>query len=287
MTRGKALAVLLALMGGLVALARPSAAQTIDAKRGQASALEAKISSQGERLSIADEAYNQAQVQTQKVAADATSARSQAHAAEVRYGQLRERLARRVRLLYMNPGAPIEAFLGATSLSEMERGRVLGSSVLTADTALVMRTERARKQVFAQADRLEKLQKEAAGKEQLLNGRRIAVGSELTKQRALLSDVKGEIATLLEQQRAQELAQAQQEVQTQQQRPDVPNAIPNSQTPSGGPAGTPSPQEAPAPPPPVSSGASKAVATARAQIGKPYQWAAAGPDSFDCSGLTM
>ena len=34
-------------------------------------------------------------------------------------------------------------------------------------------------------------------------------------------------------------------------------------------------------------GASSAVAYAYAQLGKPYQWAAAGPDSFDCSGLTM
>lgn len=30
-----------------------------------------------------------------------------------------------------------------------------------------------------------------------------------------------------------------------------------------------------------------AVRAALAQIGKPYQWGAAGPDSFDCSGLTM
>lgn len=30
-----------------------------------------------------------------------------------------------------------------------------------------------------------------------------------------------------------------------------------------------------------------AVDTAYAQLGDPYQWAAAGPDSFDCSGLTM
>ena len=29
------------------------------------------------------------------------------------------------------------------------------------------------------------------------------------------------------------------------------------------------------------------MAYARAQIGKPYQWAADGPSSFDCSGLTM
>lgn len=31
----------------------------------------------------------------------------------------------------------------------------------------------------------------------------------------------------------------------------------------------------------------KAVAFARAQLGKPYVWGATGPDSFDCSGLTM
>jgi cell wall-associated NlpC family hydrolase len=28
------------------------------------------------------------------------------------------------------------------------------------------------------------------------------------------------------------------------------------------------------------------LAMARAQLGKPYQWAAEGPSSFDCSGLT-
>ncbi len=33
--------------------------------------------------------------------------------------------------------------------------------------------------------------------------------------------------------------------------------------------------------------ASAAVAYARAQLGKPYEWAADGPASFDCSGLTM
>ncbi|TXH20424.1 MAG: NlpC/P60 family protein [Mycobacterium sp.] len=33
--------------------------------------------------------------------------------------------------------------------------------------------------------------------------------------------------------------------------------------------------------------AQRAVAFARAQIGKPYVWGAAGPNAFDCSGLTM
>ena len=33
--------------------------------------------------------------------------------------------------------------------------------------------------------------------------------------------------------------------------------------------------------------AAKAVAFARAQVGKPYVWGAAGPDSYDCAGLTQ
>jgi cell wall-associated NlpC family hydrolase len=43
------------------------------------------------------------------------------------------------------------------------------------------------------------------------------------------------------------------------------------------------PQAAPAP----GQAAQVAVDTAMAQIGDPYVWAAAGPDAFDCSGLTQ
>jgi cell wall-associated NlpC family hydrolase len=38
---------------------------------------------------------------------------------------------------------------------------------------------------------------------------------------------------------------------------------------------------------PASGRAAVAVRFAYAQLGKPYQWGAAGPDSYDCSGLTM
>lgn len=63
------------------------------------------------------------------------------------------------------------------------------------------------------------------------------------------------------------------------------------------------PEEAAAPPPSPSGGGSTSVQTPKAtasnpraqaavdaalsQVGKPYQWGAAGPDSYDCSGLTM
>ena len=39
--------------------------------------------------------------------------------------------------------------------------------------------------------------------------------------------------------------------------------------------------------PPGSSLGAEAVALAKKQLGKPYQWGASGPDKFDCSGLVM
>lgn len=61
------------------------------------------------------------------------------------------------------------------------------------------------------------------------------------------------------------------------------------------PAPQPDPQPAPQPPaapepPPAPSprgGVAGVLDYARAQVGEPYQWGAAGPDSWDCSGLTM
>lgn len=41
------------------------------------------------------------------------------------------------------------------------------------------------------------------------------------------------------------------------------------------------------PPPAVSGRAAAAVQFAYAQLGKPYKWGAAGPGSYDCSGLTQ
>lgn len=40
-------------------------------------------------------------------------------------------------------------------------------------------------------------------------------------------------------------------------------------------------------PPPSSGGAQAAISFAYAQLGEPYEWGAAGPNRWDCSGLTM
>lgn len=67
--------------------------------------------------------------------------------------------------------------------------------------------------------------------------------------------------------------------QQQAPRPAAPEPAPR-------PAPEPAPQPAPAPPA-QSGGVSAVLAYARAQLGKPYQWGGEGPNSFDCSGLTL
>jgi cell wall-associated NlpC family hydrolase len=64
------------------------------------------------------------------------------------------------------------------------------------------------------------------------------------------------------------------------------------QTPQSDPAQPEEPEQEPEPPavpepPAPAGGADAAVAFARAQLGEPYVWGAAGPSAWDCSGLTM
>ncbi|GAB2871403.1 hypothetical protein GCM10027026_22370 [Myroides odoratimimus subsp. xuanwuensis] len=63
---------------------------------------------------------------------------------------------------------------------------------------------------------------------------------------------------------------------------------PATEVPAQAQAPEPEPAETPAPSAPAPArGAAAAISFARAQLGEPYRWGAAGPSSWDCSGLTM
>jgi len=111
----------------------------------------------------------------------------------------------------------------------------------------------------------------------------ISVALAERRQSALERRAAESAAEAAEQEAAQEVAH-----QPADQQPDagpVPAPVSQPAQPSQpAPAAPPAPQPTPAPP--VASGAAAAVAFARAQLGEPYRWAAAGPDAWDCSGLT-
>jgi peptidoglycan DL-endopeptidase CwlO len=112
-----------------------------------------------------------------------------------------------------------------------------------------------------------------------LASQKSAIDQAVAAQQATLGKVKGDLAGLIAQNEARQAADAARRAQAELAKRQA-----DSAKPSRGPAGKSIPA---GPPPPVGHGAAAAVATARAQIGKPYVYGAAGPDSFDCSGLTM
>src|SRR5262245_29412720 len=122
--------VLLAcLAAGAVGVAVPQhAVGQLAAKQAQAAALQSRIEQQGRALSVADEAYNQAQIERQSIDAQAANARTLVQAADNRWVALKAQLARRVRLLYMHPGAALDAFLSQDSLADLENARKYGAS---------------------------------------------------------------------------------------------------------------------------------------------------------------
>ncbi|MEV6382986.1 NlpC/P60 family protein [Streptomyces sp. NPDC051773] len=81
----------------------------------------------------------------------------------------------------------------------------------------------------------------------------------------------------------QQAAQASQETQNAQETSETSGGTATGTETSPGTTGTTAPAEDST----YASKATKALAFARAQIGKPYVWGATGPGSYDCSGLTQ
>lgn len=86
-------------------------------------------------------------------------------------------------------------------------------------------------------------------------------------------------------QQQQTLGQVQGQLVAQQQQQQAAAALAAAIRQFGGSGGG-NPGDFPNLPPPGAA-AAQAIAFARAQLGKPYLYAAAGPDSYDCSGLVM
>lgn len=120
--------------------------------------------------------------------------------------------------------------------------------------------------------------------------RRQSGTERVAQEKAAAAARAGQVARPAVLQRAADEARAEAEAAAETARETRKERGPGAGSTSG-PSPIPGPVAAPAPiadpAPNKATAVSRTIAYAKAQLGKPYLWAAAGPSSFDCSGLTM
>jgi cell wall-associated NlpC family hydrolase len=185
-----------------------------------------------------------------------------------------------------------DGFVAVSTLADVALGQAEAARAEAEQAQVAAREARDRARAAAEA---------AAAEAQAIADRK----GELIAELAELEDISVELAEerqgALDERRAQAAAAAAQEATEQaaaeeaaeqeaaeqeaEEQEPAPDPTPEPATPE--PATPPTPP-APQPDPPTpGGGAGAAIAFARAQLGEPYVWGAAGPGSWDCSGLTM
>ncbi|MEX0873496.1 MAG: NlpC/P60 family protein [Actinomycetota bacterium] len=239
---------LLAAVAATAVIALPVSSQSVAARRSQ-------LERAGEQLSRVTEAYNEAKLRRAALDAKLSDARSDLARSESRLASVRKDLGEAVRDMYMHPGAGLDTFFQAESFGDLSRGDALrGRVALTADE-LILEIRKVRAEESAAAGSLQGLRDKARAEELDIAKQKRSAAAALDRSQDLLA--RANLGALDAARRS---------------RLDAAGALADSRIQTAG---------------PVRTSAGQAVSAAASQIGKPYRWGAAGPDSYDCSGLTM
>lgn len=234
-------------LGSLPAAAAPGNAATAD----EAASL---VAERGHELEVLTESYNEARERVEAQRAAATEARAEVARAEAQLTALMDAVAGVAQTAYTGGGlGTVQAFMSSGSPDELLDRLAMLEAVAGHRNTVIEDVTAAR----AAADQA----REAADRTAADAERQVEAAA--AKQAALETEIAG--------------YQGQYEALTAEEQKRADQA-------HGG-------RTLDAPPPTAvianSEATQVAVDSAMAQLGDPYVWAAAGPDSFDCSGLTQ
>jgi cell wall-associated NlpC family hydrolase len=246
-----AVPALLVSTSALPSSAAPSAAD-VAAARARRDAL-------NHEFERASEAYNAAYVRLQAVQASLAQAKATMEQARAEADRARANLTDRAVSAYTSFGSQLDGLLGAQDLTQFSDRLEFMGALADSDAELAATADSAAQRAKWAADRYASL----------LDQRRqelAAMSQQRARVQELLAQADRLVQTLAGQRQAYLAALAAQRAAVQ-----APPATP---------------QPVPAPPPGDGTAASIAIAAAGSVIGDPYVFGAAGPDAFDCSGLT-
>jgi len=277
------------VVAALVA-AVPGVADPITAKKAEAQQVLAEINQLDISLGRAVEAYDAATIKLQHIRKELSDNRYEMRVAKGNLNKAEGRLYRRIQQLYVSgqSDTTVDVLLGAQNLDDVINRLDTANRVSAQDEQVLRQVRLYRHQV---AVRGAALQRAHRAQQRVVAARAAAkshIESGLADRRQLLSSIKGQIVQLQKEEAAQQAilaAQARARLIAQQQAAQarINNSVVGATAQAPSATGTPNSVTTIAPP----SHYGGVVGVAMAQLGKPYVWGTAGPDTFDCSGLVV
>jgi peptidoglycan DL-endopeptidase CwlO len=269
------------LLGALSPL-RASGA-TIDSAKAQAADLEARIQANGDKIAALGEQYNGAVLEYQNAKAAVAEAKLNFAKAQTQQEKLSSLVAARGAILYQGAQDPTTLIPNTDmkSMNELGARTKYGAVATGNDEQLISNLVASKQDLDIRRKAFEKQSAVAAATRDRISAARQQIEDANSSAQELLSQVKGQIATLIQQQKDREQAALQAALQNLASSGSS-EGNGASRVPANDVGGDTIPN-LPAPSP----RAAAAIAYAEAQLGKPYQYAATGPNTYDCSGLTM
>jgi cell wall-associated NlpC family hydrolase len=283
-----ALLLVTAGMSAIPALASPESDYANAA--AQAAKLQVQIAVNSQRADILDEQYQQAQRAVAAADQKITATKRQISVIEARAHRLRDLLGSRAAMLYIGAGNSDPIGVDATSFQQLGSMTQYANAAAAQDERLLDELSRTDAELNTQHDNLEGALATAQDQKRTAQNSRREVARVNASMQTLLDSTSANVRMLVTQIEQQALAAAAVAERAWLQRLAAQQEAARRKHAQGGDATSPAPGDdgaAPGDLPAPTVGAFAAVAYAQAQLGKPYVYAAAGPDAFDCSGLTM
>jgi peptidoglycan DL-endopeptidase CwlO len=260
--------LVLAVMVSLLALSIcPSVfAQTVQQAKQDVDRLQQNLDSAMERYKAACDRVEQTRGEIQVNRDELTKAEAELNANKAR-------LNRRVRAMYVgNENKFLDVMVNAGSFDQFLVASDLSKRLSRKDASLVTEVKDAKAKLEGQRTNLQDRLGSQASAADELKASKAQVESDLGAAKGKLANVEEQVRQALARQQAEATARASSSSSSSRRSypssPSSPDIVAPRTRPPGAPHGG-------------------VVGVAYDQLGKPYVWGAEGPDSFDCSGLTM
>ena len=262
-------ALILSLGSLSTLVATPASADTVASKKAEAARISAELARLSTRAEILTEDWNYARVKSADLDAKTRSAAADLAATTAKAQTASANLKKMATAAYIRGGLNTEGLAATTDGVDPGRAEYYIHSAANNQRDAIDQLRAARQVLAEKQSGLTAARDQARRELSSVSAKRKAAAAAVNAQEALLSKVKGDLAALVAADQARR------------------NGVSTRSSRGGGGVrnrsiGTPPSGDNPAP----NAAAQGAVNEAKAQLGKPYHYGSAGPDSFDCSGLT-